>query len=48
MADLVIGFIADHFGWNGAFMFIIVGAVIALLLLCLTLGIKKPTNEETN
>ena len=34
MADLVIGFIADHFGWNGAFMFIIVGAVIALLLLC--------------
>lgn len=46
MADLVIGFIADHFGWNGAFMFIIVGAVIALLLLCLTLGIKKPNAEE--
>ncbi|MDQ0149407.1 MFS transporter [Eubacterium multiforme] len=46
MADLVIGFIADHFGWNGAFIFIIVGAVIALLLLCLTLGIKKPTAEE--
>ncbi len=46
MADLVIGFIADHFGWNGAFMFIIIGAVIALLLLCLTLGIKKPNAEE--
>ncbi|MGG7078970.1 MFS transporter [Clostridium sardiniense] len=46
MADLVIGFIADTFGWNGAFIFIIIGAVIALILLSLTLNIKKTANEE--
>ncbi|GAA0070464.1 glycerol-3-phosphate transporter [Clostridium sardiniense] len=46
MADLVIGFIADTFGWNGAFIFIIIGAFIALILLSLTLKIKKTANEE--
>lgn len=46
MADLVIGFIADTFGWNGAFIFIIIGAFIALILLSLTLNIKKTANEE--
>ena len=47
MADLVIGFIADHFGCNGAFIFIIIGALIALILLSLTLNIQK-TTEKTN
>lgn len=46
MADLVIGFIADTFGWNGAFIFIIIGAFIALILLSLTLNIKKTANKE--
>ena len=38
--------IADSFGWNGAFIFIIVGAFIALLLLALTLKIKKNPQVE--
>ncbi len=46
MADLVIGFIADNFGWNGAFIFIICGAVIALILLSLTLNTKKANNHN--
>ncbi|HII4482561.1 MFS transporter [Clostridium perfringens] len=46
MADFVLGMIADSFGWNGAFIFIIVGAFIALLLLALTLKIKKNPQVE--
>ena len=48
MADFVLGMIADSFGWNGAFIFIIVGAFIALLLLALTLKIKKNPQVEDN
>lgn len=39
MADIVLGWISEHLGWNGAFIFIIVGAIIALWLLALTLRI---------
>ncbi|KEI04902.1 MFS transporter [Clostridium botulinum] len=46
MADLVLGFIADKFGWNGAFIFIMIGAVMALILLSLTLKIKKNDNKD--
>ncbi|MPQ43067.1 MFS transporter [Clostridium tarantellae] len=41
MADLVLGSIADKFGWNGAFIFIIIGAIGALALLTLTLKVSK-------
>lgn len=46
MADLVLGVIADTFGWNGAFIFIIIGAVIALILLSMTLNIKKSNTTK--
>lgn len=41
LADIVVGHIADTFGWNGAFIFIILGAIAALILLTLTLNVKK-------
>lgn len=45
MADLVLGAIADKFGWNGAFIFILCGSIIALVLLSMTLKIKKVDNN---
>lgn len=45
LADIVLGVISDNFGWNGAFIFIIIGAVFALVLLTLTLNIKKDKKE---
>lgn len=41
LADIVLGVISDNFGWNGAFIFIIFGAVCALVLLTLTLNVNK-------
>ena len=46
LADIVVGFIADTFGWNGAFIFIILGAIMALILLSLTLNIKKDKKQN--
>lgn len=45
LADIVLGVISDNFGWNGAFIFIIIGAIFALILLTLTLNIKKDKKE---
>lgn len=46
LADIVVGFIADTFGWNGAFIFIILGAIMALILLSLTLNVKKDKKQN--
>ncbi|MCI5749193.1 MFS transporter [Clostridium perfringens] len=43
-ANFVIGLIADSYGWNGAFTFILIGAVFALLglvILQITVSINK-------
>ena len=46
-ADLLIGYFADKFGWNGAFIFMLIGAVCALLgLIILQVTVNK--NKATN
>ncbi|MGG5463290.1 MFS transporter [Clostridium sp. B9] len=50
-ANFVIGLIADAYGWNGAFTFILLGAVFALLglvILQITININKKKAKINN
>ncbi|KEH96729.1 MFS transporter [Clostridium botulinum] len=47
-ADLGLGFIADKFGWNGSFMFIIGGAICGLIgLIILQLAVKGSRKKNS-
>ena len=48
-ADLLIGYFADKFGWNGAFIFMLIGAVCALLgLIILQITVNKNKKKAAN
>lgn len=48
-ADLLIGYFADKFGWNGAFIFMLIGAVCALFgLIILQITVNRNKKKATN
>ena len=44
MANLGIGFVVDHFGWNGGFITLLAACVLAILFLILA---SKPKEVST-
>jgi OPA family glycerol-3-phosphate transporter-like MFS transporter len=45
-ANAIVGIMVDHFGWNGGFLTMIIGCIIAIILLAWTMLIEKKHHLE--
>lgn len=45
-ANAIVGIMVDHFGWNGGFLTMIIGCIIAIILLAWTMLIEKRHHLE--